>query len=287
MGFGDGIPITREQLRFTGRVDIDEQGQDRVVIFLVSARIGEGQIKMLPGDIGEQSICYVAKVEDAVPLSGSLRDQAIVYLAHGGDQGAVDFPNPTYSGPEPEPEPAPEETDLSVLTSSELMALVREGGELADDAEEELLARTAGESQTDVGDGEEAVHPEGEDMKAPLHSAAKPQVSEGGDGAPPEGVDPEAGEVSQTDVGKPDPEAEAALAELLEEMGEEDEDDEEVFIPPEAHFDAGQPHLNDYKQGRKGRERANVKRVSLDDLERIQTPAGPSTAPLEGTFHPT
>lgn len=256
MGFGEGVPVNKQTCRLAGRFDTDSMEQGGTVVFLVTARIEEGRFKMVRGDSGEQNVDYVAKVEDAVVLRGAMRDQAIVFMAHGGDQGEVTFELEAVLD-------EPSMPNLRALTSGELMGLVREGGDLADAAEEELLARTAssagetppGAPQTSVSDAK-TVPTDGPKGPAVMDNPRSEAINQ------PEvlGV-PEA--PSETPVS--DPAYEESVAAVLGAMGTDEE-----YVPPSDPVPTqGRPSIYDYKRGKKGRPREGVKHVTLEELDRI------------------
>lgn len=97
----DHIAVTEYQARFAGTFEVDPSfGDDlylkKVCVWLVAASTGKFEVTARKD--GDDAVRKnIQAVEDAIPLTGVLRDQAIIYLSHGGSNGAVDFGTPTES----------------------------------------------------------------------------------------------------------------------------------------------------------------------------------------------
>lgn len=101
MEFIDDHPVVSHQVSFKNRAEITDQQakqvkDDMVVAWLVRTRCQPPSYHPVGRDSGERYRFNVQKVEDAVPLDGDLRAQALAYLEHGPDQGYVDFGNPRF-----------------------------------------------------------------------------------------------------------------------------------------------------------------------------------------------
>lgn len=99
-----GHHVDKIKGRFSGtidEVDEDEFKFDRMVVCLVVGRTSVGSIDTK--DDGEVHAVMKIKVTDMSALEGPLRDQAIAYLAHGSEQGILDFGNYRHKGDEPKP----------------------------------------------------------------------------------------------------------------------------------------------------------------------------------------
>lgn len=92
----DGFDVSLHGAKFTGTFDLDEEDAkglslDRVVVFLVAARLGRAQVETTKeGDVKRTNTFVVNEVG---MLEGDLREQAIQYLAFP-DQGVLDFSIP-------------------------------------------------------------------------------------------------------------------------------------------------------------------------------------------------
>lgn len=89
-----GVQVDRVKGRFAGTIDeVDDDifRHDRYVIMLVAARTAAGATDTM--DDGEVVQTMRLKVQDMVPLTGELRDQAVAFMAHGGNQGVMSFGN--------------------------------------------------------------------------------------------------------------------------------------------------------------------------------------------------
>lgn len=84
----DGIPVTRYQTRFTGVVDVPSEYAEelylgKVTLWLVACRNGEFNVKAI--EDGDEALKKgVQKLEAAIPLTGELRNQAVMYFATEG-----------------------------------------------------------------------------------------------------------------------------------------------------------------------------------------------------------
>lgn len=67
----------------------------KVCIWVVASVTGDVTLK----DVDEETVCRVNAqiIDTAIPLKGTMRDQAILYLANGGLEGVIDFSTPTES----------------------------------------------------------------------------------------------------------------------------------------------------------------------------------------------
>ncbi len=95
----DSHEVTKYQLGFNGSIDISDESAeqmelDNVTVFVVAAHAGKATFDILPdGEIRRKN---TMKLSNASVLTGKLREQAIVLLASGQDQGYLNFPMPTY-----------------------------------------------------------------------------------------------------------------------------------------------------------------------------------------------
>lgn len=99
-----GHQVDKIKGRFSGTIDeVDEDAFkfDRMVVCLVVGRTSIGSIDTK--DDGEVHAVVKIKITDMQALEGPLRDQAIAYLAHGANQGILDFGNYRHKGDEPKP----------------------------------------------------------------------------------------------------------------------------------------------------------------------------------------
>jgi hypothetical protein len=89
----DGMEVNVYEGKLTGAFELDDikaagMNLDRVVVFVVAARLGKAQVEPTKdGDIKRTNTFVVSELQI---LEGELRDQAIQYLAMP-DQGVLDF----------------------------------------------------------------------------------------------------------------------------------------------------------------------------------------------------
>jgi hypothetical protein len=184
----DGHEIEQWQGRFTKTFDIDRDNLeqmrlDKVVLWVVATRAGDSNFKVL--DSGEVRKVTVYKVEDAAPLSGELRDQAMTFLAHGPGHGHFalapeGFTLDTTTGEVP--------NDGTLVCEEHGRYFAEEGCEGCTQAFEDSLAAqrvdTQGEPPRDESDSATDV------AEAPSEAAGGPEVvgrlDEYKDGAVPE-----------------------------------------------------------------------------------------------------
>lgn len=101
MEYQDEKPVTEYKATLRGTFDVDSSfgelmNTGRVVIWLVAASTGKFEVTTTKeGDDATRK--NIQMVEDALPLTGALRDQAIIYMSHDGVASAVDFGTPTES----------------------------------------------------------------------------------------------------------------------------------------------------------------------------------------------
>jgi hypothetical protein len=99
--FIDEHPVVAHRVRFRNRVDVAEAHgdlvkDDMVVLWLVRTRCEPPQYHPVTKDAEERYRLNIQAVDDALPLAGQLRDQAVAYLEHGGLQGYLDFNVPRF-----------------------------------------------------------------------------------------------------------------------------------------------------------------------------------------------
>lgn len=105
----DGFDVSVHEATFTGKFDLDEEESesiklDRVVVFLVAARVGK--VLHAADKDGEIKRTNTFVVSEAQMLQGELRDQAIQFLAYP-TQGSLDF----------DVEPEDEDDDVAPVSS--------------------------------------------------------------------------------------------------------------------------------------------------------------------------
>ena len=89
----DGMEVNIYEGKLTGTFELDDvkasaMNLDRVVVFIVAARLGKAQVEPTKdGDIKRTNTFVVSELEI---LEGELRNQAIQYLADPS-QGVLDF----------------------------------------------------------------------------------------------------------------------------------------------------------------------------------------------------
>lgn len=99
----DGNPVIYHRVRFTKRVEIDERYTDElrdgsIVMWLVRARCQPPSyhpVTRKDDDLDRYRL-NVQDLEEAIPLTGALRESAIVHMEHGEDQSYLAFQNPSY-----------------------------------------------------------------------------------------------------------------------------------------------------------------------------------------------
>jgi hypothetical protein len=102
----DGMEINVYEGKLTGSFELEDvqatnMNLDRVVVFVVAARLGKAQVEPTKdGDIKRTNTFVVSELQI---LEGELRDQAIQYLAMP-NQGVLDFGVEEDEELEPEPE---------------------------------------------------------------------------------------------------------------------------------------------------------------------------------------
>lgn len=101
MEFIDDHPVVAHRVRFRNRVEIKEDHSglvrdDKVVVWLVRARCEPPQYHPVTRDAEERYRFNIQAVEEALPLAGVVRQEAIAYLQHGGDQGILDLSVPRF-----------------------------------------------------------------------------------------------------------------------------------------------------------------------------------------------
>jgi hypothetical protein len=99
--FIDDHPVVAHRVRFRNRVEIGEDRaglvkDDMIVVWLVRSRCEPPQYHPVTKDAEERYRFNIQAVEQAVPLDGAVRDQALVYLEHGIDQSYLDFGAPRF-----------------------------------------------------------------------------------------------------------------------------------------------------------------------------------------------
>lgn len=97
------------KLQFSGTIDVTREQQRAIIdsglaVMLIAARTGKLDVDFKEN--GDTALKVTMRVTDATLTSGQLREDAITFLAHGGDQGQLVFPNYAYTG-EPEAAGAP------------------------------------------------------------------------------------------------------------------------------------------------------------------------------------
>lgn len=100
----DNHEVNKWELALTGSIemseeDADQTSLDKVTVFVVAAHAGKAAFEVLAdGDVRRRN---TMKLSDASVLTGKLREQAIVFLSSGADQGYLDFPMPAHPSTEP------------------------------------------------------------------------------------------------------------------------------------------------------------------------------------------
>lgn len=96
--YHDDMPVTQYEARFAGRGEIppgfgEKLYKGHVAVFLVATTVNNNKAEyLLRKDFeDEKTRRYILDVEDMVPLTGALREQSIVFLANGGQEGALSF----------------------------------------------------------------------------------------------------------------------------------------------------------------------------------------------------
>ena len=95
----DNHEVNKWELALTGSIemsedDADQTSLDKVTVFVVAAHAGKAAFEVLSdGDVRRRN---TMKLSDAAVLTGKLREQAIVFLSSGADQGYMDFPMPVH-----------------------------------------------------------------------------------------------------------------------------------------------------------------------------------------------
>lgn len=89
----DGLSVDKYEARFTGPFELtdgeaEKCGLDRIVVFVVMGRVDSKMPKVM--DTGDLNLKHVVKVTDVVLLEGDLREDALTFIAHGGD-GRLDM----------------------------------------------------------------------------------------------------------------------------------------------------------------------------------------------------
>lgn len=101
MEYIDDHPVVSYQIRFKNRADISEADaahlkDGNLVVWLVRTVCEPPSYQTTTKDSPDRRRFNVQAVEEAVPLEGELRSQAVAYLEHGGDQGFINFDVPQY-----------------------------------------------------------------------------------------------------------------------------------------------------------------------------------------------
>lgn len=103
--YHDELPVTAYEARFTGRFEMpngygETLYKGHVAVFAVACLVNNNKAEyILRKDFEDEKLRrYVLDLESAVPLTGALRDQVILFIANGGqDAPALDFGTPTQS----------------------------------------------------------------------------------------------------------------------------------------------------------------------------------------------